>query len=39
MSVDRKRRMVEAVHPELLVTAQCRLLSVSRPSFYYTPQP
>ena len=31
--------MVEAVHPNLSVTAQCRLLSISRSSFYYTPQP
>ena len=39
MSVDRRRGMVEAVHPNLSVTAQCRLLSISRSSFYYTPQP
>ena len=39
MSVDRRRGMVEVVHPDLSVTAQCRLLSISRSSFYYTPQP
>ena len=31
--------MVEAVHPDLSVTAQCRLLSISKSSFYYAPQP
>ena len=39
MSVDRRRGMVEAAHSELSVTAQCRLLSISRSSFYYSPQP
>ena len=39
MSVDRRRGMIEAVHPDLSITAQCRLLSISRSSFYYTPQP
>ena len=31
--------MVETVHPDLSVTARCRLLSISRSLFYYTPQP
>lgn len=39
MSVDRRREMVEPAHPSLSITAQCRLLSISRSSFYYTPQP
>lgn len=39
MSVDRRRGMIEAVNRDLPITAQCRLLSISRSSFYYTPQP
>ena len=39
MSVDRRRGMVETVHADLSVTAQCSLLSISRSSFYYAPQP
>lgn len=39
MSVDRRRGMIEAVRPDLSITAKCRLLSISRSSFYYTPQP
>ena len=31
--------MIEAVHRDLSITAQCRLLSISRSSFYYAPQP
>ena len=31
--------MVEAVHADLSISAQCRLLSISRSSFYYAPQP
>ena len=31
--------MIEAVHPDLSITAQCRLLSISRSSFYYAPAP
>gem|GEM_PF-570640 len=38
MSVDRRRGMV-AVHAYLSISAQCRLLSISRSSFYYAPQP
>ena len=30
--------MIERTHPKLSVGAQCRLLSVSRSSFYYAPQ-
>ena len=39
MSVDRRRGMIEAVHVNLSISAQCRLLSISRSSFYYAPQP
>ena len=30
--------MIERTHPKLSVGAQCRLLSISRSSFYYEPQ-
>jgi putative transposase len=30
--------MIERTHPTLSVGAQCRLLSISRSSSYYTPQ-
>ena len=30
--------MIERNHPQLAVGAQCQLLSISRSSFYYTPQ-
>ena len=39
MSVDRRRGMIEAEHADLSISAQCRLLSISRSSFYYTPHP
>ena len=39
MSVDRRRGMIEAVHADLSISAQCRLLSIGRSSFYYAPQP
>jgi len=39
MSVDRRRGMIEAAHADLSISAQCRLLSISRSSFYYAPQP
>ena len=39
MSVDRRRGMIEVVHADLSILAQCRLLSISRSSFYYAPQP
>ena len=29
--------MIERTHPKLSVGAQCRLLSISRSSFYYAP--
>ena len=31
--------MIEAVHADLSISAQCRLLLISRSSFYYAPQP
>ena len=31
--------MVEAAHPRLSITAQCRLLRISRSSYYYAPVP
>jgi putative transposase len=30
--------MIERSHPKLSVGAQCRLLSISRSSFYFEPQ-
>ena len=30
--------MIERHHPKLSVGTQCRLLSISRSSFYYAPQ-
>lgn len=30
--------MIERNHPQLSVGAQCRLISISRSSFYYAPQ-
>jgi putative transposase len=30
--------MIEPTHPRLSVGAQCRLLSISRSSYYYEPQ-
>ena len=39
MSSDRRRGMIEAVNRDVSITAQCRLLSISRSSFYYAPQP
>ncbi len=33
-----RRQMIERDHPVLPVGAQCRLLSISRSSFYYTPK-
>lgn len=30
--------MIEPAHPKLTVGSQCRLLSISRSSFYYSPQ-
>lgn len=31
--------MIEPAHPRLSITGQCRLLSLSRSSYYYTPVP
>lgn len=39
MSVDRRRAMVESAHHRLSITAQCRLLRISRSSYYYAPVP
>lgn len=39
MSVDRRRAMVEPAHHRLSITAQCRLLRISRSSYYYAPVP
>ena len=37
MSVDRRRRMIGREHASLSIVAQCRLVSISRSSFYYAP--
>ena len=37
MSVERRRQMIEPEHPALPITRQCRLISISRSSFYYSP--
>jgi transposase-like protein len=39
MSMDRRRKMVEPDNPDLSITAQCRLLSISRSGYYYAPGP
>ncbi|WP_084592014.1 hypothetical protein [Novosphingobium sp. MBES04] len=39
MSVDRRRAMVEAACHRLSITAQCRLLRISRSSYAYAPVP
>ena len=39
MSVARRRQMIERDHARLSVAAQCRLVSISRSSFYYAPVP
>src|SRR3546814_13313922 len=39
MSVDRRRSMVEPAHQHLSISTQCRLLSISRSSYYYAPFP
>jgi putative transposase len=39
LSVDRRRGLIETDHPDLSITGQCRLLSISRSSFYYRRQP
>jgi hypothetical protein len=37
MSVARKRSMIEPAHHRLSIAAHCRLLSISRSSYYYAP--
>ena len=37
MSVERRRQMIERGHASLSIAAQCRLVSISRSSFYYAP--
>ena len=37
MSVERRRQMIERGHASLSITVQCRLVSISRSSFYYAP--
>ena len=39
MSVARRRQMIEREHARLSIAAQCRLVSISRSSFYYAPVP
>ncbi|WP_404480407.1 IS3 family transposase [Novosphingobium sp. BL-52-GroH] len=39
MSVDRRRAMIEPAHHRLSISAQCRLLRISRSSYYYAPVP
>jgi putative transposase len=39
MSVAQRRQMIERGHARLSVASQCRLVSISRSSFYYTPVP
>ena len=39
MSVERRQELVEPSHPTLSIVRQCRLLSVSRSSWYYEPVP
>jgi putative transposase len=39
MSVARRRDLVEPAHHRLPISAQCRLLSISRSSYYYAPAP
>ena len=39
MSVERRRAMIERNHADLSISAQCRLVSIGRSSFYYAPAP
>jgi putative transposase len=39
MSVARRQDLVEPSHPSLSIVTQCRLLSISRSSWYYEPVP
>ena len=37
MSIERRRQMIERGHASLSIVAQCRLVSISRSSFYHAP--
>lgn len=39
MSIAKRRQMIEREHTTLSIAAQCRLVSISRSSFYYAPVP
>ena len=39
MSIERRRQMIEREHLRLSISTQCRLVSISRSSFYYAPAP
>ena len=39
MSVNERRTMIEPDHTRLSIAAQCRLVSISRSTFYYRPVP
>src|SRR3546814_20765452 len=39
MSVAWRRSKIEMTHQHLSIATQCRLLSISRSSYYYTPVP
>lgn len=39
MSIARRRQMIEREHASLSIATQCRLVSISRSSFYYAPVP
>lgn len=39
MSVARRREWIDPAHHCLSIAAQCRLLSISRSSYYYAPVP
>ena len=37
MSPGKKRAMINRDHPKLSISQQCKLVSLSRSAFYYTP--
>ena len=37
MSLDRRREVIDPVHPALSIMRQCELVSISRSGFYYQP--
>ena len=39
MSTGQRRLLIEPAHQRLSIAAQCRLLSISRSSYYYVPVP